>query len=141
MFSQKMPYAKVGILGGHSGRNDGDLSNADVALIHEFGVPDNNIPERSILRVPLMDQMPGRVANMTIDKTDTIDLDAIIYKVGAIGKAVVQEGFTNNGYGKWPPSQKVVRNLAKGAWKQFAGDTLVDTGQLRDSIDFEVVKQ
>ncbi len=130
-FSQSIPYAKIGILQEDTGRKgEKYTTNADIGAIHEFGSPSNNIPQRSFLRVPLADKMQVEIDKLA--KQKDVSLKDLTYKLGAIGKAVVQGAFMTTGYGQWAPSKRTIGKLN--------GNTLVDTGQLRDSINFEVVE-
>lgn len=45
----RKPYVKVGVLGNTAPRGDG-VDNVALAVIHEFGVPQKNIPSRPFLR-------------------------------------------------------------------------------------------
>jgi phage gpG-like protein len=129
LFSSKLPYAKIGIFGDKVSRN-GEENNAEVGAIHEFGI---GVPERSFLRVPLITNYNRMIKSLDIDSkrpmTNSYMVD-LVTKLGLIGKGVVQDAFMTEGYGKWESSQRV---LAEG------GNTLVDTQQLRESIDSEVV--
>lgn len=47
----KGSYVKVGMLGAGSSRGPGEqLTNTDIAVVHEFGAPSKSIPERSFIR-------------------------------------------------------------------------------------------
>lgn len=157
---------KVGIIGdvAYQKHEHTDLTNADLGAIHEFGTVNEEtgtiIPERSFLRVPILSN-EGRRAIIkevlknneaaaelakkpTGDEYDTayreavkkiIDPEALANQIGLAALQRVQEAFTNEGYGNWESTKEISR-------KQRYGDpnnpTLVDTGQLRDSITFEV---
>lgn len=123
----KLPYAKVGVLQGHSSRGEGQKTNADVGRIHEFGI--GGMVQRSFLRWPLQGRMASVIGK--IEKQDKISLSDMVYQIGAMAKSIIQEAFTNEGFGMWIPSKKIDLDQ---------GNTLVETGQLRDSIDFEVVE-
>lgn len=43
-------HVRVGLLGSGASEPNGDLTNAEVGAIHEYGAPDVGIPERSWLR-------------------------------------------------------------------------------------------
>jgi len=137
--SGTIPYAKVGVLGDHSSRKEGEgLTNADIGAIHEFGAPGKKIKMRSWLRKPLMMYLQTRLY-ATIEKEDKIDLNKLVHKIAAIAKGIVVNGFTNNGYGMWATTKKMRGLLKKGVKPEHAGNILVDTQQLRDSVDFEVI--
>lgn len=139
IFTEKAPYCKVGILGKHFSRADGKLTNAEIGAVHEFGT--DKVPQRSFLRYPIDEFMGEEIKKLDkIKKIGPDMLEKLTYKIGAISKSIVQEGFTNNGFGTWEPTNKWAHNVLMGADIKTAGNILVDTGQLRDSIDFEVVK-
>lgn len=156
---------KVGIIGdvAYQKHEHTNLTNADLGAIHEFGAVTEDgvrIPERSFLRVPILSS-EGRRAIIkevlknneaaaelakkpTGDEYDTayreavkkiIDPEAIANQIALAALQRVQEAFTNEGFGNWERTKDISR-------KQRYGDpdnpTLVDTGQLRDSITFEV---
>ena len=122
--SNKMPYVKVGVLGEHANRIDGKMNNADVGLIHEFG--SKNAPMRSFLRMPLGFYLNDKIRSSDYD--GKMSISDSLYRIGAIAQAICQESFLTEGFGTWRPSQK------------SEGRTLVDTGQLMNSIKFEVVE-
>jgi len=140
LFSKPMPFAKVGIIGKASARSDTKKTNAQIGAIHEFGSPQNNIPQRSFLRVPLEENVQKAIDNFK--KQKILNITELVDKLGAAGQSIVQEAFTNGGYGKWEPTKKYIKRvLVEGKDKKTAGDILVDTGQLRDSISYEVVEK
>lgn len=137
---QKPPVARVGILGDNTRtRAEGDKSpptNAEVGAAHEFGT--SSIPRRSFLRVPIADGLQGEM-----ERSGLLDQKALkevikqgsvlpwMEKVAVCAEACVLEAFDTGGNGKWP------------AWKDpgymnNAGQLLVDTKQLRQSISTEV---
>lgn len=132
--SATLPKARVGIIGSNKNRKDG-LTNAEVGAFHEFGT--TKIPQRSFLRVPLSMHYQKMLERATFDKR--LSITDILNKMGAAGKAVVQEAFTNGGFGQWEPTKKYVHTvLAKEMPEKHAGNILVDTGQLRDSIEWDI---
>jgi len=139
------PYAKIGVLGGGKEvrKNEGkknQINNAELAAVHEYGSPVQGIPSRSFLRMPLTDQLPKKLEEGGLFEEDearevlrTGTLMPWMKRVAAIALGVCKEAFTSNGWGKWP------------AWKpgytNKTGQMLNDTGQLKDSVDAEVVEQ
>jgi hypothetical protein len=135
------PVARVGILGGSKNvraGNDGNSSNATIGAAHEFGAPAQGIPERSFLRVPIAEHLQKEMESSgALDKEVMADVikDGTIVpwlkKVAVLAEGIVADAFATAGFGKWP------------AWKNTgytnnAGQVLVDTGQLRNSITSEV---
>lgn len=135
----KPPVARVGILGDNVRKTDGEKStptNAEVGAAHEFGT--SRIPQRSFLRIPISE---GLQKEMERSNLLTREVMAEVIKQGSIkpwlekvaicAEACVSEAFDTGGNGKWP------------AWKDpnysnNAGQLLVDTKQLRESVTSEV---
>lgn len=156
---------KVGIIGdtAYQKHEHTDLTNADLGAIHEYGATLNDgtiIPTRSFLRMPLLSSEARRaiikeviknnegvaelVKKPTGDEADTayreavkkiVNPEQIANQIAIAAVSRVQESFKTDGFGNWKPTTEASR-------KQRYGDpnnpTLVDTGQLRDSISFEV---
>jgi phage gpG-like protein len=141
---KKVPTVKIGILGDGAAREPGEdgkkaLTNAQIGAIHEFGSAKASIPQRSFLRVPLIDNLDKRLKSSGIITKQTIakalkagTLRPIMAKVGVIAEGIVLEAFDTNGFGKWAPLKP--RTLAAKKNQQ----TLVETQQLRNSITHEV---
>jgi hypothetical protein len=128
----KPPLARIGILGSAS-RGDG-ASNATVGAAHEFGT--SKLPVRSFLRMPLTKFLNKRLEESGALDKDTMtqvlasgSLVAWLKKVVLVGEQVIDEAFSSDGFGEWEPSNM------KGKTNHA---TLVETGQLRDSITSEV---
>lgn len=135
---KKPPTVRLGIIGNknlRSGKNN-PPTNAQVGAAHEFGT--ENIPQRSFLRIPLLDHL-----DKELEKSGALDKDTLneiirtgalipyLKKVAVLAEGIVMGAFDTGGYGKW------------AAWKNpnyqnNTGDILVDTQQLRNSITSEV---
>lgn len=125
---------------GHS-----SVNNAEIGLKHEFGGPSKlpnghmiNLPQRSFLRVPLIQQFQkyldasgafDRATLASVMKKGTFT--KWLYKLGVVGEQVVGEAFASGGFGEWKPSNMDFKDNH---------ETLVETQQLRDSIISEVVE-
>jgi hypothetical protein len=110
------------------------LSLAELAAIHEFGAPSANIPERSFIRSTLRDERDKiealclRLARGII--ADRLDLDAALGLLGTWAVAAIQAKIRSN----IPPE------LAQATVdRKHSTLALVDTGQLINSITYEVV--
>jgi len=111
-------------------------TNAQVLAAHEYGT--TRMPQRSVLRVPLTDELPRALARAGAFSKDAVEkillagsLRPYMQKVMIAAETVVQGAFDTGGYGKWT------------AWKDpdyqnNAGMLLVDTTQLRKAITSEV---
>lgn len=137
---QKM-RTKVGILSGSGSRTDENgVSNATLGLVHEMGSATKNIPARSFLRMPIQFKADA-IQNDVLKRKPAIeramaDGDAMpLYDtLGLSAVAYVQMAFESGGFGQWKPlSSKTVAQ--KGS-----SSPLIDTGQLRESITWEVKK-
>lgn len=124
---------KVGILR-DSGKHDGsDLTVAHIAAIHEFGAPNANIPERSFMRAT-MDEKSSEIAALAKKlmrgvvegkSSETTALGLLGAFIQSLFRAKINSGLK--------PPLKPATISRKGSSKP-----LIDTGQLINSIDFEV---
>lgn len=119
----------VGVFGG--GRSDTDLTNSELAAIHEYGT--DRIPARSFLGGTLAATGRDLDAMIKAQKRKVEDgelsVDQALNRIGAKHAADVQE-FISAGID--PPNAAATVEL-KGSSKP-----LIDTGQLRQSITHEV---
>lgn len=134
----KKAYARVGILGDSAQREDGEVTNAVIGAYHEFGT--EKIPMRSFLRVPIADNLHDYLGASQAFDDDVFkevvqkkSLAPWLEKVGAVAMGIVLEAFSNRGFGKWAP-------WAKG-YSNNTGNILVDTQQLRNSINYDVIEE
>lgn len=134
---QKTPKVKIGILSNKT-RKDSNLDNATIGLVHEFG--SSNVPRRSFLRMPIMDNLEKNLeaskafTDKSMDKVlASGSFEPFMKNVGVIGVATVLDAFATGGDGKWEPLNP--KTMQQKKIKQI----LVESQQLRNSIDFEVV--
>lgn len=129
-FKGKPCYARVGILADTNARSDGQ-SNAQIGAANEFGSV--HVPVRSFLRVPIEENASAYLENSRGFSEDT--LKAVVktasFKpwaevIGETGLQIVQDAFDTSGFGKWPRD------------KNGQHQSLMHTGQLRDSVSFDV---
>jgi len=123
---------KVGIFGAAASADHDGLSNVDVASFHEFGT--ENIPQRSFIRATVdqnrqsISKTQGQVARGIlkgrISETRGLGL------IGAQVQGMIQKAISD----RIPPPLKAATIAAKGS-----SVPLIDTGQLRQSIAWEVV--
>jgi hypothetical protein len=151
-------FVKVGLLSGKSERYDygskEKINNPGLGAVHEFGSPENNIPERSFLRVPLIAHFPDKIRKIGTDWFLAIfqarGLKAALKTLGVMAENEVQEAFETHGYGdweQWSPAYARERELAarsSGKYpKGFVGplefSLLIDSGQMRRAVTSEVV--
>lgn len=129
------PKARVGIMGDSDQRSDG-LSNATIGAIHEFG---HGVPQRSFLRVPLIDGLNEAVEQSITpdDLTEIVDnksLVPFIRKIGIVAEGVVDNAFMTGGNGKWP-------KWTTPGYQNLTGKLLVNTEELSKSITSVVVDE
>lgn len=160
------PSARIGILSGQYGRSTplaeslkhgaseskvrklrreaiamGGRTNAEIGAAHEYGAPARKLPQRSWLRVPLLDHMSKEIEKRPLLMRATFQRAArdgtllqFLGQIGTIAEAVVRTGFTNNGYGKWAPLK------ASYAARKTVNNILVETTQLRESVTHIIVQ-
>lgn len=136
---------RVGIVGSaatkpHAG---GDLTNAEVGAIHEFGAPAAGIPERSFVRSTF------RVRRAELAQVQAAAAKAIISKrmhvrqalgiVGAWAAGAVKEQILVYGPFLFQPlaPATILAKIRKGAPNPTA--PLVETGELAKSVSFVVI--
>lgn len=122
----------VGILGDKAGAPaEGGLTVAQVAEFHEFGL---GVPQRSFLRawadaeVAKIDRVMGKLVRRTL--TSGLTRAQALEQLGLWAVGQVQ-GFISGGRVEPALSERTVK--AKGS-----SVPLIDTGQLRSSITYEV---
>lgn len=149
------PSIQVGVFSGKTARKDGALTNADLAMYHELGSPEHNLPARSMLKVPIadhaqeiMEPFKGK-AEQFLYKSTLLNLYKLI---GIAAEKVVIQAFATGGFGKWAPltygtllaklkgSLKVRKGkLAQIYSGQVGQGILIDTSQLRRAFSSRVV--
>lgn len=128
--SQKNIY--IGVIGNNS-EHDGELNNAQLMAIHEFGTDDGHVPERAPIRKTMAKN--GDSYGTMFEKAikgvleGKSDADIILNRIGAqvAGDVVgeIQAG--------------VEPGLAESTIKRKGSDRpLIDTGALVQSISYEV---
>jgi hypothetical protein len=131
---------KIGIFSDNdNSRNDGQLTNVQVGMAHEFGVISRGLPRRSFLRDPIelkrkeLVKKVGKIIAKNIDKED--GMEKIFELIGIEGEAIVQEAFETGGYGTWTPLN------SQTSGRKDSSSILIDTAQLRKSVISKVEKR
>ncbi len=154
-------FVRVGIQGAKAKATykNSDLTFAKLGTIHEQ--PDNDgkkMPKRSFLEMPLkfkLDFKQNEEKARDIKKMAWQDVfikkkpKEFFEELGAIALDIVIGAFETNGYGEWQPWSKGYErkriNQVKGKKKReqfwLNHNILTDTGQLRKSISFKVLKR
>lgn len=133
--------ARVGILEskGSESHAGGDLSNAEIGLVHEFGSETNNVPPRSFLRsvikIKEKDLLQVFKTSTMRSAVEKMDFNMVFSILGIKAEGIVKQGFSSSGFGTWP-QLKPATVAAKGSSRP-----LIDTGQLRRSISSDVIRK
>lgn len=139
---------KVGVLaskGGSAKHADSDMTLVEIAATHEFGSSDGHVPERSFIRstlnVRIADELAEKVtAACKLVVTGKLDADKALALLGTYAASEIKNTITMNeadAYGEYPyPPLADSTIAAKGS-----SVPLIDTGQLKNSITYEVVHE
>ena len=126
---------KVGVFVSDSkNTREDELTNAKIGYWHEYGIDD--LPERSFLRATfennsIFENDSFKVLKRKTDMTDKESVLKFLEGVSTVAETMVKKSFETGGNGKWPPSDFSEKKNQQ---------TLVETGQLRDSIVGKVTK-
>jgi hypothetical protein len=117
---------------------DSGISNAYLGYIHEFGVPEKNIPARPHLLPGIGDIRPEAVDLLKGAAKQALEgnaaaVEGALNKIGLLGQNAVRARFVNN---DWPPLTE--KTLKK---KGERPNPLIDTGQLRKAYTYVVRKK
>lgn len=126
-------HVNVGVLG--TGAEDGGTSLIEVALIHEYGAPRANIPQRSFLR------FTARERSADLNKVILTVCKGILADRLSPTQALDQMGLWFSNAVKASIRKKLIyQNLAPRTIARKGSDTaLVDTGRLLNAITWKVV--
>lgn len=136
-------YVLVGIPQKETTREGEEITNAELLFIHTNGSPVNNIPARPVIE-PAIKYNKDRISEMLRKSAQAfIDGSRIkayeqLERVGIYAQNICRGWFTNPNNG-WPPnSPSVIKvKMKKGATEPRP---LIDTGELRKSITYVIVK-
>lgn len=130
------PVVRIGVLGAGGEARD-DLTQAELAAIHEFGAPRANVPERSFLRATAdakrLEWLALLERTLRLVTAGRLDLEAAL---GIVGQKAVADVVARirRGAGIPPPLQP------ETIQRKGSDRPLVDTGRLVQSITYEVRK-
>ena len=127
------PKVYIGVPASKNGMHDGGINMATLLAIHVLGAPSRGIPQRDPLRPPLIanaqrysDLLAIGLKNALANGTEP----KLVYeKIGIVATNDVKDYFITGNFKAL--SEKTIK--AKGSSKP-----LVDTGELRSSISYEV---
>lgn len=136
----KRYVVRVGVLGKKAERPESPESNADIGMAHEFGVESKRIPPRSWLRMPLQFVMPDfykEEGQRLLDSMTKKNILAAFKRVGVAAVTAIQDAFDSKGFGNWADNTEYT--VAHKKNKSGENTPLIDTGELRKAVMFEVV--
>lgn len=125
------------LVGVPEGKAEADgTSIASIAAIHEFGSPENGIPERSFLRGGIVDSL-DKITALNIDHIRRIagggfTVAVALQRLGAFAAGAVQQFITQGNFTPNAPSTIARKRSSK---------PLIDTGSLRASITYQIVNE
>ena len=124
----------VGIPSDENSRDESTgITNAELGVIHEFGVPEKGIPERSFMRSTASEEANnlGRLAKIQISEClgGKASAHNAFATVGAYLQGKIVEKITD---GDFEPNTEATVKRKKSS------KPLIDTGQLRGAITYEV---
>lgn len=155
---------RVGIIGNKAAAqhdNKSDLTNAQIGAFHEFGT--SKMPQRSFLLMPLQEKLSDEIPKMKkyIFKQffDKKAPKQFYMTLGSKALDIIEAAFNTNGFGEW----KALSNSTTAAWEKAKGikgwrnakristvrkglrlslgrQILTNTGKMRRSIRFKVIK-
>jgi len=150
----------VGVPAEKGSRKDGEpINNAALAYIHEHGAPEAGIPARPFLKPGIEAKQPEIEAGLVKTGRAALEgnpsaVDRGFNAVGLIGQAAVRTKITEGPF--QPLSEATLRDRArrgrKGAAQELANrkagmpasndlaKPLIDTGQLRNSLNYVIRK-
>lgn len=117
------------------GKNEPDgTPMALVGAVHEFGSPENGIPERSWLRSGLRINLPFfrslNKRNLPSVLKGEMQAETALAQLGAVAVGKVQENITKGDFA--PLKAQTIRR--KGSSKP-----LIDSGNMRQSVTYQIV--
>ena len=129
----------VGVTQEEAGREQNDITNAELLYIHTNGSPANNIAPRPIVEPAIQDSKEeiGTLLKEAILKAlegDTDGAMAGMERAGTQGENAVKGWFTN-------PKNNWAENAESTKKRKGSSKPLIDTGQLRKSITHVVKKK
>ena len=130
-------FADTGMRPTRSGK---PMFYAELGFIHEFGCFTSHppLPERSFLRIPLMNYLPAAIkATGPAQWKRAILQEGMLMaltKLARLASTTVQEAFNSRGFGTWAPNaQRTIR-------RKHSSMPLIDTAKMRQAVTYRIVK-
>lgn len=128
------PTLRVGVFGDAAAEKhaDSELSNGEIAAVHEFGTEDERVPERAWLR-GYVDENNSRVSQMLARVAEQVTAGKMTREQGLnlIGLQIVGEIKRRLPHLSPPLDDKTIKRKGSSA-------TLIDKGQFRSAIAHSV---
>lgn len=126
-------YVDVGILGGDT--TEEGITLAGIGAVHVFGSPDQGIPERDFIRMPIekmSEEIEKSVEPHIQKKLADGDVKGIFKLMGISAEEQIQKAFESGGFGLWPDIQNETKE------RKGSSAILIDTGELRKAVTSRV---
>jgi len=133
----KDSVVKAGILAKDGSENHSEgITVFQIGMIHEFGVPEKNIPKRSFIRVPIENNIKEITKlienNHKLVSENAMSAKVALDRIGIKAQNTIKESFRNN---DWKPLKRATVK------RKGSSRPLIDTGQLIGSISYIVEKE
>lgn len=133
----KDSVVKAGILAKDGSQNHSEgITVFQIGMIHEFGVPEKNIPRRSFIRVPIENNIKEITKlienNHKLVSENAMSAKVALDRIGIKAQNTIKESFRNN---DWKPLKRATVK------RKGSSRPLIDKGQLIGSISFIVEKE
>lgn len=133
----KDSVVKAGILAKDGSQNHSEgITVFQIGMIHEFGVPEKNIPRRSFIRVPIENNIKEITKlienNHKLVSENAMSAKVALDRIGIKAQNTIKESFRNN---DWKPLKRATVK------RKGSSRPLIDTGQLIGSISYIVEKE
>lgn len=155
---------RVGIMGTKAAAqhdSKSGLTNVEIGTFHEFGT--KKMPQRSFLLMPLQEKLSAEIPKLKkyLFKQFFVKKAPKEFYMALGSKAldIIESYFNNSGFGQWKPltassrrawerkkgisgwsTAKNIASFRKGLEASFDRQILTDTGKLRRSISFKIIK-
>ena len=131
------PHVRVGVLGSKGGNaeHSSGITMVELAAIHEFGSPKNNIPQRSWIRSTFDDNAALAAFSVKIVAAllnGKIELDRALDMIGAFAATEIKKNVTQGEHIAPPLQPETIR-------RKKSTRPLVDTGRMINAVTWEVM--
>ena len=144
-YQRRNSYAKVGLLGSETADNAGDLTQAEIGAVHEFGTEDGRIPRRPWISAAFdlkkdeLLQTAQKLILMLMDGKITMEK-----ALGILGLKLSTEikKYVTTGDPIPPPNAPSVQKAKEAKTRSGAAHgvrTLIDTGRMVASVTWAVI--